>query len=133
MSEKAFIRNLGHMIKDRDGNELNRDVTRVEYACRFYDFPVGQDTEVDADVARYVQSIHGGNGLNIVQPDLAVFGRKDAQQCAVIERMVHDLDLPVRLVFGETVRETDGVAKSSRRASRSKRAPSCRVDGPSPY
>jgi pantoate--beta-alanine ligase len=52
--------------------------------------------------------------FNIVQPDLAVFGRKDAQQCAVIDRMVRDLDVPVRLVFGETVREHDGLAKSSR-------------------
>jgi pantoate--beta-alanine ligase len=52
--------------------------------------------------------------FNIVQPDLAVFGRKDAQQCAVIERMVRDLDVPVRLVFGETIREHDGLAKSSR-------------------
>ncbi len=52
--------------------------------------------------------------FNIVQPDIAVFGRKDAQQCAVIERMVRDLDLPVRLVFGETVREPDGLAMSSR-------------------
>ncbi len=52
--------------------------------------------------------------FNIVQPDLAVFGRKDAQQCAVIERVVRDLDLPVRLVFGETVREADSLAMSSR-------------------
>jgi pantoate--beta-alanine ligase len=52
--------------------------------------------------------------FNIVQPDLAVFGRKDAQQCAVIERMVRDLDVPVRLVYGETVREHDGLAMSSR-------------------
>ncbi|MGZ8797294.1 MAG: pantoate--beta-alanine ligase [Thermoanaerobaculia bacterium] len=52
--------------------------------------------------------------LNIVQPDLAVFGWKDAQQCAVIDRMVRDLDVPVRLVFGETAREHDGLAKSSR-------------------
>jgi pantoate--beta-alanine ligase len=52
--------------------------------------------------------------FNIVQPDLAVFGRKDAQQCAVIERMVRDLDVPVRLVFGETAREHDGLARSSR-------------------
>jgi len=52
--------------------------------------------------------------FNVVQPDLAVFGRKDAQQCAVIERMVRDLDVPVRLVFGETVREQDGLARSSR-------------------
>ena len=52
--------------------------------------------------------------FDIVQPDLAAFGRKDAQQCAVIDRMVRDLDVPVRLVFGETVREADGLAMSSR-------------------
>ena len=52
--------------------------------------------------------------FNIVQPDLATFGRKDAQQCAVIERMVRDLDVPVSLVFGETSREHDGLARSSR-------------------
>ena len=52
--------------------------------------------------------------FDIVQPDVAVFGRKDAQQCAVIERMVRDLDVPVRLLFGETVREHDGLAMSSR-------------------
>jgi pantoate--beta-alanine ligase len=54
--------------------------------------------------------------FNIVQPDVAAFGRKDAQQCAVIERMVSDLDMPVRLVFGETLREHDGLAMSSRNA-----------------
>ena len=52
--------------------------------------------------------------FNIVQPDVAAFGRKDAQQCAVIERMVRDLDIPLRLVFGETMREPDALAMSSR-------------------
>ena len=52
--------------------------------------------------------------FGIVQPDLAVFGRKDAQQCAVIERLVRDLDVPVRLVVAETMRESDGLAMSSR-------------------
>lgn len=52
--------------------------------------------------------------FHIVRPDLAAFGRKDAQQCAVIDRMVRDLDVPVRLVFGETIREVDGLAMSSR-------------------
>jgi pantoate--beta-alanine ligase len=54
--------------------------------------------------------------FNIVLPDLAVFGEKDAQQCAVISRMVRDLDVPVRLLFGRTVREEDGLAMSSRNA-----------------
>ena len=52
--------------------------------------------------------------FNIVQPDMAVFGRKDAQQCAVIDRMVRDLNVPVRLVFGDTIREHDSLAMSSR-------------------
>lgn len=52
--------------------------------------------------------------FHIVMPDIAVFGRKDAQQCAVIDRMVRDLNVPVRLVFGDTIREHDSLAMSSR-------------------
>jgi pantoate--beta-alanine ligase len=54
--------------------------------------------------------------FNLVRPDVAFFGQKDAQQCAAIERMVRDLDVPVELVRGPTVRESDGLAMSSRNA-----------------
>jgi pantoate--beta-alanine ligase len=52
--------------------------------------------------------------FQIGQPTHAVFGEKDFQQCAVIQRMGRDLNLPVRLVLEKTVREPDGLALSSR-------------------
>jgi pantoate--beta-alanine ligase len=52
--------------------------------------------------------------FGIVKPDLAVFGMKDAQQLAVIRRMVKDLRLGIRIIAGPVVRESDGLAMSSR-------------------
>jgi pantoate--beta-alanine ligase len=54
--------------------------------------------------------------LNMVGPDVAYFGQKDAQQAIVIRRLVADLDLPVRIETCATVREADGLAMSSRNA-----------------
>jgi len=52
--------------------------------------------------------------FNIVQPDVAVFGRKDLQQLSLIRAMVADLNFPVRIMAIDTVRESDGLALSSR-------------------
>ena len=52
--------------------------------------------------------------FNIVLPGAAIFGAKDFQQAAIIQRMVRDLNFPVRIVVSPTIREPDGVAMSSR-------------------
>ena len=54
--------------------------------------------------------------FHIVEPDKAFFGQKDAAQCAIIRRMVQDLNLPIEIVVCPIVREPDGLAMSSRNA-----------------
>jgi pantoate--beta-alanine ligase len=52
--------------------------------------------------------------FNLVQPDFAVFGAKDAQQLRILKKMVIDLNFPIEIMTGPTVRESDGLAMSSR-------------------
>ena len=92
-------------------------------------YPPGFSTTVSvAGVTEPLEGAHRGRGhfdgvttvvtklFNIVAPDAAYFGQKDAQQAIVIRRLVADLDMPVRIEVCPTVREPDGLALSSRNA-----------------
>jgi len=90
-------------------------------------YPPGFATTVSvAGVTETLEGAHRGRAhfdgvttivtklFNMVSPDVAYFGQKDAQQAFVIRRMVRDLDIPVAIEVCPTVRETDGLAMSSR-------------------
>ncbi len=90
-------------------------------------YPPGFATTVSvAGMTEVLEGAHRGRGhfdgvttvvtklFNMVMPDVAYFGQKDAQQALVVRRLVSDLDIPVRIEVGPTVREPDGLAMSSR-------------------
>ena len=91
-------------------------------------YPADFDTRVEpGKLAAGLEGLHrpghfGGMAtvvlklLNVVTPDVAIFGLKDFQQLAIVRRMVRDLDVPVKIVGCPTVREEDGLAMSSRNA-----------------
>lgn len=119
---------------ERYPRDLERDVTTagecgatVVYApSDAVMYPIGFDTTVS--VGQVAAPLEGAGRpghfdgvatvvtklLNACEPDTAVFGLKDYQQVAVVRRMVRDLDMGVRILAVETVREPDGLALSSR-------------------
>jgi len=91
-------------------------------------YPFGAENSVSLHVPQITDTLEGAHRpghfdgvatvvcklFNLVQPDLAVFGQKDFQQLKVIERMLRDLSLPVRVMAAPTMRADDGLALSSR-------------------
>src|SRR3954453_15258881 len=108
-----------------EASELGVDVLFAPPVSEIY--PEGFSTTVTvAGLSEVLEGARRGPGhfagvctvvcklLNIVGPDVAYFGQKDAQQVAVVKKMVRDLDMPVRIEVLPTVREPDGLALSSR-------------------
>lgn len=92
-------------------------------------YPAGESTRVDpGPTANVLEGAHRPGHFagvatvvaklfNIINPDAAYFGRKDAQQLVIVERLVRDLRMGIEIVPVETVRDTDGLALSSRNAN----------------
>jgi pantoate--beta-alanine ligase len=120
----AYPRNGGndHAIAEEDGVDLLFAPAAAEM------YPPGFQTSVDVEqLSRPLEGAYRPGHFravatvclklfNIVRPDRAYFGQKDAQQVAVVKRLIRDLDLELELCVLPTVRDADGLALSSRNA-----------------
>lgn len=107
-ADVVFAPHAGEMYPDGFATEVAVGTTLTGVMCGA---PGSRNPSHFAGVTTVVAKL-----LGIVTPDFAVFGEKDAQQLAVVRRMVNDLDIPVEIVGSPTVRDVDGLALSSRNA-----------------
>ena len=119
---KAYPRNEKKDI--RDIGSAGGDIVFVPKADEMYP----DDFQTHVAVEKITAKLEGGSRpthfagvttvvaklVNIVRPDVAVFGMKDYQQAMVIRRLIRDLNYPIKLIIAPTVREKDGLAMSSR-------------------
>ncbi len=109
----VFVPTVAEVYADFDGENLNQSMTIdpppianvLCGATRFKHF---------AGVATVVMKLFNIVFYNTVQPNIAVFGKKDFQQLFIIKQMVAQFNLPIEIMAGETVREANGLALSSR-------------------
>ncbi len=119
---RAYPRDMGRDLAILDGEKV--DLVFAPAASELY--PRGMDTWVEVgEVARRLEGAHRSGHFrgvatvvaklfNVTLPTRAYFGQKDGQQAAVVKSMVRDLNMPVEIVVSPTVRESDGLACSSR-------------------
>lgn len=104
----VFAPNVAEMYPDFDGKNLNQSMTITPPSIA--DVLCGANRPGHfTGVATVVMKL-----FNIVQPDFAVFGKKDFQQLFIIKEMVRQFNLPIEIIAGETIREVSGLALSSR-------------------
>jgi pantoate--beta-alanine ligase len=104
----VFVPTVNELYPDFDGVELHQSMT-VQPPAIASDLCGATRSGHFMGVATVVLKL-----FNIVQPHVAVFGQKDFQQLFIIQTMVRQLNMPIEIVAGETVRESNGLAMSSR-------------------
>jgi len=104
----VFMPSVAEMYLDFDGKNLNQSMTITPPAIANELCGASRPGHF-AGVATVVMKL-----FNIVQPQIAVFGKKDFQQLFIIKEMVRQFNLPIEIIAGETMREASGLAMSSR-------------------